>query len=245
MSVTTQDILSQAAKHVFLQVGDWISMHPAEVNLGDAKGWTVLHHAAAAESAGKDVEDIVLLLMQAGADPHQGDVRGETPFNIAAANAPVAGRLMTLHWLDLALQGKGTKGLNDISGSHGSTLAQYMAKWLRDDEIEQCLREAVEAGMKPDVPNAAGWTPLTAAAAMGRAKAVEAFIWHYGYDGVVAKTTEPYEANYKGMKVLFPANSTAADVAWARLGQDKNLSPDQKSDYVNAIAIIFSKISGQ
>lgn len=237
-------IFEQAAQHQFHDVGDWLAVHSSEVNAADEKGRTVLHYAAAAESAGQDVSDTVNMLLQAGADPHQGDLKGDTPFNVAAANSPVTGRLLTLHWLEQALEGKGAKKLNDRSGSHGSTLAQYMAKWLNDAEIEGQLKRAVEAGMKPDVANASGWTPLTAAAAMGRAKAVAAFIGHYGYDAIVEKTREPYEAHYNGQKVLFPANITAAEAAFARLEQDKNLSPDQKSDYANTIAIIFSKISG-
>ncbi len=239
----TNDILGQAEKHMFVHVGDWLSASPQEVNITDAKGWTVLHYAAAAESAGVDVEDIVSMLLQAGADPHQGDLKGDTPFNIAAPASPVSGRLMTIHWLEMALAGKG-KGLNDRSGSHGSTLAQYMAKWSRDDEIESQLREAVAAGLQVDVPNAAGWTPVTAAAAMGRAAVIEAFIWHYGYDGIIQRTTEAYTASYGTSKVTYAAGHTAAEVGYARLAQDKTLTDTQKIDYAKAVAFILLKISG-
>ncbi|HYD16848.1 MAG TPA: ankyrin repeat domain-containing protein, partial [Patescibacteria group bacterium] len=160
--MTTQDILADAAAFQFLDVGDWLATSSQDVNAADEQGWTVLHYAAAAESAGHDVDDVVNMLLQTGADPHQVNEAGDTPFNIAAANAPVAGRLMTNHWLEQALMKRG-KGVNDRSGSHGSTLAQYMAKWSRDDEIEEQLRQAVEAGMKPDIANASGWTPVTAA----------------------------------------------------------------------------------
>ena len=136
------DILAQAATHVFHDAGDWLSANPAEVNAVDAKGWTVLHYCAAAEAAGKDVEDTVAMLLQAGADPHQPDAKGETSFNVAAPASPVTGRLMTNHWLSEALEGRGPKKLNDRSGSHGSTLAQYMAKWSSDDEIEKQLKDA-------------------------------------------------------------------------------------------------------
>lgn len=241
----TADILLRAARHEFLAVGDWLAAFPQDVNNTDQNGWTVLHHAAAAESAGRDVEDIVNMLLQAGADPHQPDKKGDTPFNIAAANAPVAGRLMTNHWLEEALMKRGAKRLNDRSGSHGSTLAQYMAKWLNDGEIVTQLRRAVEAGMKPDMPNASGWTPVTAAAAMGRVKAVEAFMEHYDHAALCTLTSEAYSASYNGQRVDYPANVTAAEIAFTRLGADKALSPAQKADYANIAAIILFRISGQ
>lgn len=237
------EILAQASRHQFRTVGDWLAASPQDVNAADDKGWTVLHYAAAAESAGKDVEDIVNMLLQAGADPHQTNSAGDTPFNIAAANAPVTGRLLTNHWLEQALMKRG-KGLNDRSGSHGSTLAQYMAKWSRDDEIEEQLRQAVEAGMKPDVANASGWTPVTAAAAMGRVKAVEAFLWHYDFKAACIRTTEEYMATYNGQRVFYAAGLDAAGVAFARLTSDQSFSPQRKNDYAKIIAIIVAKISG-
>lgn len=213
------------------------------MNAADEKGWTVLHYAAAAESAGHDVEDIVNMLLQAGADPHQTNSAGDTPFNVAAANAPVTGRLLTNHWLEQALMKRG-KGLNERSGSHGSTLAQYMAKWSRDDEIEEQLRQAVEAGMKPDVANASGWTSVTAAAAMGRVKAVEAFLWHYDFAATCIRTTEEYVATYNGQRVVYTAGLDAAGVAFTRLTSDQSFSPQQKNDYAKIVAIIVAKISG-
>ena len=239
--ITTQEVLGLAAQGVFAQAGDWLAAQPAEVNAADAKGWTLLHHAAAAEAAGKDVEDTVSMLLQAGADPHQPDATGDTPFNVAAANSPVAGRLMTLHWLEQALEDKGPKKLNDRSGSHGSTLAQYMAKWSNDGEIESQLRQAVEAGMTVDVLNASGWTPLSAAAAMGRAAAVRAFIWHYVHQAVYAKTTESYTAVYNGRKVTYPAGITAAEIAYARLSQDKGAPPELQNGLSACIGVILAK----
>lgn len=236
----TAGIILQASKHQFHAVGDWLETKP-DVNTADANGWTVLHHAAAAEAAGKDVEDVVNMLLQSGADPHQPNSKGDTPFNIAAANSPVSGRLMTNHWLDLALEGKGAKKLNDRSGSHGSTLAQYMAKWSGDDEIEDQLKRAVEAGMKPDVANASGWTPLTAAAAMGRWKAVQSFLWHYTHDATYIKTTEEYSAAYNGHKVVYPANICAAETAFARLQQDKGAGPALRDGLSASIALILTK----
>lgn len=220
----TADVLARASKHEFHDVGDWLAANPSAANAADTKGWTILHYCAEAEANGKDVEDTVRLLLDAGADPHQGDTKGDTPFNIAAANSPVTGRLLTNHWLSEAFEGRGTKKLNDRSGSHGSTLAQYMAKWSNDDEIEKQLQDAVLKGLKVDVPNASGWTPLSAAAAMGRAVAVKAFIWHYTHDAVYTKTTESYTASYNGHKVTYPAGITAPEIAFCRLEQDKGAS---------------------
>lgn len=236
-----EDVLAQAARHQFHHLGDWLAAHGAQANAADARGWTLLHHAAAAEAAGKDVADTVSMLLQAGADPHQADAKGDTPFNVAAANSPVAGRLMTLHWLEQALEGKGAKKLNDRSGSHGSTLAQYMAKWLDDGEIEGRLRAAVERGMKPDVPNASGWTPLSAAAAMGRTEAVRAFVWHYTHAAVYAKTTESYSTAYNGHQVTYPAGITAAEMAHARLAQDKGAPPRLQDALAACIGIILTR----
>jgi len=241
---STADIFSQAAQGVFVHVGDWLALDVAYANAADAKGRTVLHYAAAAEAQGHDIEDTVHLLLQAGADVHTADVQGDTPFNIAAPASPVCGRLMTEHWLGLALNGQGTKGLNDRSGSHQSTLAQYMAKWSRDEDIEAQLKYAIEAGMKPDVMNGAGWTPLTAAAAMGRAAIVEAFSWHYDYAAIAARTTEEYAAQYGPARVVYAAGLDAAGVAHARFTQDKNLTLVQKSDYEKTIAFILLKLSG-
>jgi len=240
----TADILQDAAAHDFRRISDWLQVSPGEINAADVKGWTVLHYAAAAEASGKDIEDIVSLLLQSGADPHQADVKGDTPFNIAAPSSPVSGRLMTLHWLGEALAGRGAKGLNDRSGSHGSTLAQYMAKWCRDDEVEALLKEAVAAGLKPDLPNAAGWTPVTAAAAMGRAAVVEAFAWHYDYAALLVRTAEEYIASYKGCRVVYAAGLTAAEVAYARLTQDDGLSPELRNNLCRTIAFLLTKYAG-
>jgi hypothetical protein len=238
---STADILARAARHEFLDVGDWLAVQPRESISADTQGWTVLHHAAAAEAAGRDVEDTVRLLLEAGADPHQTNSAGDTPFNIAAANSPVTGRLLTNHWLGLALEGKGPKKLNDRSGSHGSTLAQYMAKWSNDDEIESQLKLAVSAGMKVDVLNSSGWTPLSAAAAMGRDKAVAAFIWHYTHAAVYARTTEAYSAAYNGHKVTYAAGITAPEIAFARLVQDKGASIGLRNSLAACIAVIVAR----
>lgn len=205
-----------------------------------AKGWTPLHQAALEEAQGRDVAAIVAQLLQAGADPHREDAAGETPFNIAAPASPVTGRLMTLHWLESALSGQGSKRLNDLSGSHGSTLAQYMAKWLNDEEIDGCIESGIRAGLKVDVPNKSGWTPLAAAAAMGRISAVGALLRHYTKESVLLKTVESYSADYgSGRRVVYPAGMTSAQISHARLEQDKGLSITAQGDLAKVVAVIL------
>jgi lysyl-tRNA synthetase class 2 len=195
------------------------------------KGWTALHYAAAAEAEGADVADVVAMLLEAGADLHQTDENGDTAFNIAAPASPVAGRLMTNHWL----AGRGSKGLNDRSGSHGSTLAQYIAKWSNDDEIEKQLGTQ---GLQIDIVNSSGWTPLSAAAAMGRVKAVEVFFRVYSPAARAVKTTEAYTANYNGSVVTYAKGLDVAGIARARLAQDKGLSAGMKKNLQRCIEIM-------
>lgn len=201
----------------------------------------LLHRAARDEAAGQDVAARVAKLLNDGADPHQTDEKGETAFNIAAANSPVTGRLMTLHWFRLALEGRGAKGLNDRSGSHGSTLAQYMAKWLHDEELETAVAAGTALGMKIDVPNAGGWTPLTAAAAMGRVRAVEIFVSRYSGQALLEITTEEYRAKYNGHPVIYPAGITAGQAAQERLAQDESLTALQHADLKKCVALISDR----
>jgi ankyrin repeat protein len=202
-----------------------------------------LHDCALREASGEDVAEDVLRLLASGADPHRVDDTGQTAFNVAASNSPVTGRLLTLHWLEQALTGRG-RGLNDVSGAHGSTLAQYIAKWLNDDEIEAALARAVAAGMKPDVPNKSGWTPLTAAAAMGRVKAVKAFMSFYTQDALQIKTTEVYAAKYNGVSVVYADGLTADQVASARLQQDTGAGVALKSGLSACVDLISRAFRG-
>lgn len=212
-----------------------------DVNSTDANGWTALHHAARDEAEGRDITGVVERLLNMGANPHQTDLKGDTPFNIAAPASPHTGRLMTNHWFAQAIAGKGPKGLNDPSGSHASTLAQYIAKWSADDEIEDQIKQGVAHGMVIDRANASGWTPLTAAAAMGRDRAVAAFARHYSPAAVGLKTTEAYIADYRGQSVVYPAGITATEVASARLAQDKALSNDLRTGLSRCIEILSKR----
>lgn len=198
------------------------------------RGWTALHYAADAEARGIDVEKIVRMLLEAGADPHAADEKGDTAFNIAAPSSPVTGRLMTLHWLE----GKTAKGLNERSGSHGSTLAQYLAKWLTDDEFEESLTPAIKQGMKIDIPNATGWTPLMAAAAMGRVHIVDVLSKLYGASSKNSMTIDEYKTVYKGHAVVYGVGLTAKMIAQARLHQDRGLNTDEQKSFHRIIELL-------
>lgn len=188
-----------------------------------------LHQVAADEAAGQDnISKRILKLLADGADPHALNADGESAFNIAAPASPIAGQLMTRHWFDLAICGQGSKGLNDSSGSHGSTLAQYIAKWALGDEIDDMIARGVAAGMVIDRANKSGWTPLTAAAAMGRIAVVKAFGSRYNASSLSQKTTEEYRAVYNGVPIVYAAGLDTAGVAAARLAQDGGADEELK-----------------
>ncbi|MDY0008267.1 MAG: ankyrin repeat domain-containing protein [Bdellovibrionales bacterium] len=203
-----------------------------------------LHDAVLDELRGTPDAARIEALLAAGADAHAPDSNGDTPFNVAAANGPVAGRVMTLHWLEQALSGKG-KGMNEPSGAHESTLAQYMAKWLHDDEMDVAFARGVAAGMLVDVPNKSGWTPLMAAAAMGRISAVGALIPHYSHTALCLQAREEYRADYGGDErtVIYGADLNAAEIAQERLFQDEGLDEKQGEDIWTCAELIVAAIA--
>lgn len=197
------------------------------------------------ECKGKDVAADVTAALAAGANPHEADSAGETSFNHAARdNAPVTGRLLTLHWLQQALDGAGEKGLNDPSGAHQSTLAQYMAKWLKDDEIAGWFEKGIAKGLVVDKPNGAGWTPLTAAAAMGRVAAVSALVPHYTRETLCTQTTEEYVGVYNGCAVIYRVGLNAPEVAQERIFQDDGASEELGVALWECADILAAAIAG-
>ncbi len=206
-----------------------------------------LHNAVLDEIRGTPNGARIQALLASGADPHAVDSNGDTPFNIAAANGPVSGRVMTLHWLSQALEGKGPKGLNDPSGAHGSTLAQYIAKWFYDDEVTDAFATAAKAGMKIDTPNKSGWTPLMAAAAMGRVAVVKSLLPLYSRAAVCQQATEDYTADYGGEErtVTYPAALNAAEIAQERIFQDEGADEKLGADLWACIELIAADITAK
>lgn len=228
MGDITAEIFENAKQGVFNQekILAWVESLPEKSHLlnltvdkESGKRWTLLHWLAEAEGkTGISHPEIVSALLAKGANPHQGEwpdkIKGDTPFNIAAPASPVTGRLMTIHWLESALMAQTPEQeLNRRSGSHGSTLGQYLGKWSLDEEIEDHLEKGVAAGMNPAMPNNDGWTALHAAAAMGRTKTVEALCKVYTKEQKDFLTTNTYEAPYG---VIFPKNANTAETAYAR-----------------------------
>jgi ankyrin repeat protein len=234
-------------------ITNYIKSNSDKINEIDEAGWTLLHHLAKAEAEQKiSIENIEILtnfLLEFGANIHQdahpkpGYQIRDTPFNIAAPASPIIGRLMTNHWLKLALENQGPKALNDRSGSHNSTLAQYMAKWSNADEIEAQLNAALAKKMNIAVQNASGWTPLHAACAMGRIHAVRAFSNHYTKKQLELLTTEEYSTQYAGFieTIIYLKGLTALDIAKARLEQSKTLSANLHKDLQECVNDLASK----
>jgi ankyrin repeat protein len=203
-----------------------------------------LHEIARLEAkqkiAPREIEKLVLELFTTGIDIHQTDKNGDTAFNIAAPASPIIGRLMTNFWLS----GKSSKGLNEKSGSHNSSLAQYIAKWSNAQEIDLQLDDGIKKGMNIAVQNASGWTPLHAACAMvSRLHAVRAFASRYDDLQLNLKTSESYKTQYfESPEIIFyDENLTALEVAKARLNQAKTLAPEFKQQFEEYISYLSSR----
>lgn len=204
-----------------------------------------LHEIAKLEAQKKifaaEIEVLVTKLLEDGADIHQTDKNGDTAFNVAAPASPIIGRLLTNHWLELALKNLGTKKINEKSGSHNSTLAQYIAKWSNKDEIEKQLDCAIRKGMNIATQNSSGWTPLHASCAMvGRLHAVKAFAKRYNESQKKLRTFEAYETKYfESPEIIFyDKNLTALEIAKTRIFCAKTLPQEMKDELLEYIKFL-------
>lgn len=207
----------------------------------DENGFSALHKIALAEAEKKlspqKIEKLTNELLAENADIHALDKNGETPFNIAAPASPIIGRLMTNFWLS----GKSSKALDEKSGSHNSSLSQYIAKWSNAQEIDAQLDFLLAKNINIATQNASGWTPLHAACAMvSRAHAVRAFAARYSKLQLNLKTTESYQTKYNESPeiIFYDKNLTAIELVKSRLSQATTLLQKFKVDFENYLQIL-------
>ena len=200
-----------------------------------------LHKIARLEAQQKisaqQIEKIAKELLAENADIHALDENSETPFNIAAPASPIIGRLMTNFWIS----GKSSKALNEKSGSHNSTLAQYIAKWSNAEEIAAQLDYLLSKNINIAAQNSSGWTPLHAACAMVlRAHAVSAFASRYTPRQLNLRTSESYQTRYAESPeiIFYDKNLTAAEITKSRLTQAKTLPEKLKTELENYLRIL-------
>lgn len=207
----------------------------------DKNNFTALHQIALLEAQQKlspaEIEKLARDLFAQNADIHAIDKNGETPFNIAAPASPIIGRLMTNFWISQ----KSSKALDETSGSHNSTLAQYIAKWSNAKEIDAQLDFLLLKNINIAVQNASGWTPLHAACAMtSRTHAVSAFSARYASAQLNLKTSESYQTHYNESPeiIFYDKNLTAAQTTESRLAQAKTLPKKLKTELENYLIIL-------
>ena len=255
-------IIEQIIDGDFSQASVWLdSASSSEVNAAiecRGKKWGVLHFLADVATRGSvDREnnsvDVVALARKAierGADIHRGDsdgVKGDTPFNILAPSglpdALEMGSLLTDCWFEQSVGKRGTKGVDDPSGSHQSTLTQYIAKWSRGAKVEEQLGKIKAMGVNIAKQNGSGWTGLHAAIVMGNVDAVAALSKLYDAEQLKLKTVEDYSAPYG---VTFPAGEdalAAARIRISRKSDDRGTSVSLISNIEKCIAIVEDELS--
>lgn len=218
------------------------------ITISENKHWSLLHFLAKAEEQEYFIStDLVERILSWGGNSHLGDEengeRGDTPFNIAAPSSPIIGRLMTNHWLNLALSRKGKMDLNALTGSKFSTLSQYLAKWSTAAEIDNQIARGVRNGMMISIQNSAGWTPHMAAAAMGNIASFRAFFNRYNEEEKKFKTKDTYIAKYSKSAdpVEYPKGLDALGIVKNRLDQDKSLKTNLET--LTSLEMIYSILS--
>ncbi|MFH1158583.1 MAG: amidohydrolase family protein [Pseudomonadota bacterium] len=259
-------ILEQLKQGDFSQLSKWLDSASqddlkATIEVGSKK-WNVLHFLAdAATKSGVDsqkklvdMKGLTLKALEHGANIHMGDidgVEGDTPFNILAPSTlPTGlemGSVLTDHWLKQATNVPmlGTKGVSEPTGSHKSTLTQYIGKWSKGPKVEEQLRKVKDMGVDISKLNASGWNGLHAAIAMGNVDAVAALSKLYTKDQLKLKTVEEYVAPYG---VAFPAAADAVATAQARIDQrdkDRDTSGVLIGNINKCISIVEARLTAE
>lgn len=118
----------------------------ADVNAADASGWTAFHHSVYSYNEDGLNKDMLILLLQHGADPVQEDSEGDTPAHILASNGE--NELLTM------ILKKGID-VNTINGYGDSLLMS--AVYSDNPETVKLL---LEAGADPNIKDAGDRTAL-------------------------------------------------------------------------------------
>jgi ankyrin repeat protein len=145
------------------QQGDWATVRTlaaarSGVNVQQADGMTALHWAVRANE-----EDVVAVLLKAGADANTANRYGITPLWLAATNGSVAVTQALLH----------AKADPKAALPHGETALMAAARTGNPDEV----RVLLQAGSDPNAAESSeGETALMWAAAENHADAVRALI---------------------------------------------------------------------
>jgi ankyrin repeat protein len=145
--------LSWAAEHASLVAMDFLLELDWDINSCDHSGRTALSYAAGNKH--HQAEDIVKMLLQAGADPGIKDSLGKTPILHAAERSSywVHGVISEL------LKAGADANAKDASGT--VVLDHIVAgKYFADRNTSQTIEELLGAGMDPNVKNSSGKTAL-------------------------------------------------------------------------------------
>ncbi len=162
-------------------------------------------------------------LLELGVDPHEKSRAGETDYDMAAANSPKVGKMITMHWFSEAKAGRG-KGINETSGKDKSRLGSYVARWCNLDEYRMIASAKI---IKPggefdkidmEFVNANGWSPLhSAAASPGQTEVAKAIADDYlinDHELLLARTTKAHTEVFKERRMMPGAHKkTLVDVA--------------------------------
>lgn len=251
-------ILEQVKAGDFSTLSSWLDGQAGGENINatidvDGKQYTLLHFIAAkALNADPQNERYLLELtakaLSKGADPHlgwNGGFEGDTAFNILAPSgnevALEMGGMLTNHWYTKAESGLGSRTFHETSGSHGSPLAQYMAKWLKGDDLTERFQKLRDAGVDLAQQNGSGWTPLIAAMPMGNIDAVAALVKLYSDEELKYVTKELYKAPYG---VSFSENLDAIKTGKARLksNNDRDASPQLRENIEDCIFLVEAEL---